>query len=117
MPELLTPTIIYAPVVKELMEKGSIMGMAHITGGGLPENLPRCLPAGLKVNVDYNSWPLPKIFSKIMCAGEIAQDEMKRVFNLGIGFCVIVPSEEEDHTLMTISPYHECWTIGEVVVE
>ena len=115
MPELLTPTTIYAPVVNELMEKEAIFGMAHITGGGIPGNLPRCLPEGLDVKVDYNSWPLPDIFKKIMLAGEIPEEEMKRTFNMGIGFCVIVPEWAEDHTLMTITPYHDCWTIGEVV--
>ena len=118
MPELLTPTTIYAPIVKHLMEEmGCIFGMAHITGGGIPENLPRCFPEGLKPKVDYNSWRMPEIFSKVMCAGEILEDEMKKVFNLGIGFCVIVPEWAEDDTLMHITPYHDCWTIGEVVVE
>ena len=118
MPELLTPTTIYAPVVKHLMEEmGCIFGMAHITGGGIPGNLPRCFPEGLKPKVDYNSWEMPEIFSKIMCAGEILEEEMKRVFNLGIGFCMIVPEWAEDDALMLITPYHDCWTIGEVVVE
>ena len=116
MPELLTPTTIYAPVVKELLENQPILGMAHITGGGIPENLPRCIPEGLKPQVDYNSWPMPDIFSKIMLAGEIVEEEMKKVFNLGIGFCVIVPEEEEDQVKMVITPYHDCWTIGEVVL-
>ena len=117
MPELLTPTTIYAPVVKELLETQPILGMAHITGGGIPENLPRCIPEGLKPQVDYNSWPLPDIFQKVMLAGEILEDEMKKVFNLGIGFCLVVPPEAEDEVRMLITPYHECWTIGEVVVE
>ena len=117
MPELLTPTTIYAPVVKELLETQPILGMAHITGGGIPENLPRCLPDGLKPQVDYNSWRLPDIFKKIMLAGEIVEDEMKRVFYLGIGFCLVVPPEVEDEVRMCITPYHECWTIGELVVE
>ena len=115
MPELITPTTIYDPVVKELIKTMPIMGMAHITGGGIPENLPRCLPEGLKVEVDYNSWPLPDIFMKIMLAGEIAEEEMKKVFNLGIGFCVIVPPWAEDDVKMTIIPYHDCWTIGHVL--
>ena len=116
-PELITPTTIYAPVVKQLLENQPILGMAHITGGGIPGNLPRCIPEGLKPQVDYNSWLLPDIFQKIMLAGEIVEDEMKRVFNLGIGFCLVVPPEVEDEVRMLITPYHECWTIGEVVVE
>ena len=109
-PELITPTTIYAPIVKELMEEIPILGMAHITGGGIPENLPRCLPEGLKVEVDYNSWERPEIFKKIAEAGEIEEEEMRRVFNLGIGFCLVVPP---DVTIDNI----ECWTIGEVVVQ
>ena len=109
-PELLTPTTIYAPIVKELMDEIPILGMAHITGGGIPENLPRCLPEGLKVEVDYNSWERPEIFKKIAEAGEIEEEEMRRVFNLGIGFCLVVPPD------VTINNT-EWWTIGEVVVQ
>jgi len=112
-PELLIPTTIYAPVVKELLEHQPIVGMAHITGGGLLENVSRILPEGLKAEIDHNSWPFPPIFKKIMLAGTVLEEEMKRVFNLGIGFCVIVPPEVEDETKMLITPYHECWTIGE----
>tara|TARA_B100001250_G_scaffold99479_1_gene83683 strand:- start:82 stop:987 length:906 start_codon:yes stop_codon:yes gene_type:complete len=107
-PELLTPTTIYAPIVKELMDEYPILGMAHITGGGIEENLSRCLPEGLKVRVDYNSWPLPPIFSKVQLAGEIPEEEMKRVFNLGIGFCLVVPPEIDIHTTIP------SWEIGEV---
>ena len=112
-PELITPTTIYASVVKELLEHQPIVGMAHITGGGLLENVSRILPEGLKAEIDYNSWPFPPIFKKIMLAGNVLEEEMKRVFNLGIGFCVIVPPEAEDETKMLITPYHECWSIGE----
>ena len=93
MPELLTPTRIYAPIIKDLMEEIPILGMAHITGGGIPENLPRCLPKGLKVDVDYNAWPLPEVFQKIMLAGEIPEEEMIKTFNMGIGFCIVVPPD------------------------
>ena len=94
-PELITPTTIYAPLIEKLMDEIPILGMAHITGGGIPENLPRCLPKGLKVDVDYNAWPLPDIFSKVMLAGEIPEEEMKRTFNMGIGFCIVVPPDIE----------------------
>ena len=111
-PELLTPTNIYAPLVEDLLDEFPILGMAHITGGGIPENLPRCLPEGLTANVDYNSWPLPEIFSKIMCAGEIVEEEMKKVFNLGIGFCLVVPDEVVGDTIAMID--HKSWVIGEI---
>ena len=94
-PELLTPTTIYAPLIAKLKEEIPILGMAHITGGGIPGNLPRCLPEGLSVDVNYNAWPFPEIFQKIMLAGEIPEEEMKRVFNMGIGFCIVVPPDVE----------------------
>ena len=115
-PELLTPTTIYAPVVSSLLKDYPILGMSHITGGGIPENLPRCIPDGLKARVDYNSWRLPDIFSKVMCAGEIVEDEMKKVFNLGIGYCVIVPANVVNDTQDVISNSGlKSWVIGEVV--
>ncbi len=115
-PELLDPTIIYAPVVKTLLDEVPILGMAHITGGGIPENLPRCLPEGLKAIVDYDSWDRPEIFKTIMLAGNTPEEEMKRVFNLGIGYCLVVPPETVAETHCII---HECgyksWVIGEVI--
>ena len=105
-PELLTPTTIYWPQVKELMDEIPILGMAHITGGGIPENLPRCLPDGLRAEGDYNSWERPEIFNVVQESGEIEEEEMRKVFNLGIGFCLIVPPEIEIGGV-----------IGEVVVE
>jgi len=116
-PELLTPTTIYAPVVKKLLEEfDDIYGMAHITGGGIPENLPRCLPEGLKVNVDYNAWPVPEIFKTIQLEGNVEEEEMKRVFNLGIGYCVVVPSNIMHYVMDVIrtSSGIDCWEIGEV---
>ena len=116
-PELLTPTTIYASLIQDLLDEFPILGMAHITGGGIPENLPRCIPEGLKPQVDYNSWPFPDVFSKIMLAGEILEDEMKKVFNLGIGFCLVVPPEvEPDIHLRIYGNGYKSWTIGQVVV-
>ena len=115
--ELLAPTHIYAPLVQELIYEVPILGMAHITGGGIQENLPRCLPEGLKADVNYNSWNLPDIFQKIMLAGEIPEEEMKKVFNLGIGYCVIVPEHSEGATHDTINAFeYKSWTIGKVVL-
>ena len=107
-PELLTPTTIYYPLIKQLLDEVPILGMSHITGGGIVGNLPRCLPRGLKAHVNYDSWPMPKIFSKIMLAGEIPEEEMKKTFNLGIGFCVIVPPD------VTIDSDIPSWEIGTV---
>ena len=116
-PELLTPTTIYSPIIQKLMDEVPILGMAHITGGGLEENLSRCLPDGMKIRVDYNSWPLPPIFSKIQLSGEITEQEMKRVFNLGIGFCVIIPSEATKDTMSLLNNVKiNNWIIGETYV-
>ena len=118
VPEIGTPTIIYAEVVKDLLENSStIKGMAHITGGGLQENIPRIIPKGLNVSINYDSWPLPSLFYKIMMAGEISSEEMKRVFNLGIGYTIVTSpdGEENVHHLINKNGFNS-WTIGKVVV-
>ena len=115
-PELLTPTTIYAPVVKRVLKEGDwVYGMAHITGGGIPENLPRCLPKGLKAHVDWNAWSIPEIFLEIQRQGNIDELEMRRVFNLGIGYCMIVPANRVELTMDIIRDEGiNCWEIGEV---
>ena len=116
MPELLNPTTIYAPLVKNLLEEFPIMGMAHITGGGIPGNLPRCIPEGLKARVDYNAWTMPKLFSKIMLAGEIPEEEMKKTFNMGIGYCVVVPANVATDVQLRIHGHDmKSWVIGDIV--
>tara|TARA_B000000557_G_scaffold218052_1_gene185361 strand:- start:54 stop:974 length:921 start_codon:yes stop_codon:yes gene_type:complete len=115
--EYLTPTHIYTSLIEGLLNEIPILGMAHITGGGIPENLPRCLPDDSKAYIDYNSWNLPKIFQDIMSAGEIPEEEMKKVFNLGIGFCIVIPKDAETDAHDTIDAFgYKSWTIGEVVV-
>ena len=115
--DLLTPTYIYTSLIKQLMDEVPILGMANITGGGIVENLPRCFPEGLKPYVDYNSWNLPEIFTRIMLAGEIPEEEMKRVFNLGIGYCIVIPKEAEYDAHDTIKSLgYKSWTIGEVML-
>ena len=118
-PELLTPTTIYAPVVKRLLQEvEEVYGMAHITGGGIPENLPRCLPKGLKAHVDWNAWRVPEIFKKIQLKGNVDELEMRRVFNLGIGYCVVVPANRVELTMSIIKEEGiKCWEIGEVYAE
>ena len=117
MPELLRPTTIYARLIQHLLDEVPILGMAHITGGGLPENLPRCLPKGLTVDVDYGAWNIPEMFETIQLAGNISDDEMRNVFNLGIGFCLVVPEEvvENTRSLISDTPFGmRSWVIGEV---
>jgi phosphoribosylformylglycinamidine cyclo-ligase len=114
-PELLTPTTIYAPLIMYLLrKKRPIHGMAHITGGGIPENLPRCLPEGVTVDVDYDSWERPEIFNIIAKAGDISEEEMRKTFNLGIGFCLIVPPDSNIDTEVKIWGHGlRSWIIGE----
>ena len=109
MPELLTPTTIYASLIERLKDEIPILGMAHITGGGIPGNLPRCLPEGLKVDIDYDSWEIPSIFDVIAQAGDISPEEMKKTFNLGIGFCLVVPPD-----IVVDTGDLKSWVIGKV---
>jgi len=116
MPELLTPTTIYSPLIQHLLDEVPILGMSHITGGGLPENLPRCLPEGLTVDVDYSAWERPSIFNKIAWYGNVSEDEMRNVFNLGIGFCLVVPPDvvTDTQSLIADTPFGmRSWVIGE----
>ena len=115
-PELLTPTTIYSPLIMYLLrKKRPIHGMANITGGGIVENLPRCLPEGLKVEVDYDSWDRPEVFKTIAKAGDISEDEMRKVFNLGIGYCLIIPQDSYVDTGIKIWGHGmRSWVIGEV---
>ena len=88
--------------VQRLLDEVPVLGMAHITGGGLEENVSRCLPKGLIPHIDWNSWPIPEIFSKVMLAGEVPEEDMKKIFNMGIGYCIIVPPEVVDDAMILI---------------
>jgi len=92
-PELIVPTTIYTKQIDELLDEIPIVGMAHITGGGLVENTNRIMPEGLRAQIDWSSWERPDIFNKIKLAGDIEEQEMRRVFNCGIGYVLIVPPE------------------------
>ncbi len=109
MPELLTPTTIYSSLIRKLMDEVPILGMAHITGGGIPGNISRCIPKGLKAHIDYNSWTFSDLFSKIQLAGEIPPEDMRTTFNCGIGFCIIVPPD------VSIDSDIQSWEIGHVI--
>jgi phosphoribosylformylglycinamidine cyclo-ligase len=91
--ELLKPHLCYAPAVKSLLARGWVSAMAHITGGGIPGNLPRVLPSGVKAIIDLDAWPVPSIFKYLAKLGEIDTDELLQSFNMGIGMIVIVPSD------------------------
>src|SRR5689334_16429656 len=90
-PELLKPHLCYAPALKNILAKGWVSALAHITGGGIPGNLPRVLPAGVKAVVDLASWPVPAIFKYLAKVGKIDTDELLHSFNMGVGMILVVP--------------------------
>lgn len=97
---LLTPTQLYVkPILAALKQGIEIHGMAHITGGGLPENLPRCLGTDQTVEIDPNAWEVLPIFQWLASQGNVSPKAMFNTFNMGVGFVVIVPEESADRTL------------------
>jgi len=97
--ELITPTRIYVKTALALVEELPVRAMAHITGGGIPENLPRVLPAGLGAEINSQAWETPAIFKLIQKLGQIEKEEMYRTFNMGIGFIFITSPEQSDNAL------------------
>jgi phosphoribosylformylglycinamidine cyclo-ligase len=113
----LQPTRIYVkPVLAALKAGLEIHGMAHITGGGLPENLPRCLGAGQAIKINPGSWHIPPIFDWLAASGNVSPEAMYNTFNMGIGFVVLVPSHQVEQTLNHFQAEDiPAWVIGEVV--
>jgi len=110
------PTRIYARSLQRLSEKIEVKGIAHITGGGLSENLPRMLPTGVAAMVDASSWPRPALFSWLQKAGRISDEEMYRVFNCGIGMALVVDSSDEQLALAELDNSGEiCFPIGNII--
>jgi phosphoribosylformylglycinamidine cyclo-ligase len=113
--KLLEPSVIYAPAVLDAVATGSVRGLAHITGGALPANLPRALPSGYSVVIERSSWTVPPVFRCVQEMGSIAEEEMFRTFNMGIGFAAIVPSAGVEEIQAAFARHgHSSWTIGEV---
>jgi phosphoribosylformylglycinamidine cyclo-ligase len=94
--ELLEPTRIYARAVLAVLSGVPVRGMAHITGGGLVENLPRCLPDGLGAVLDRPAWEVPPVFSLLQSLGKVDEQEMMRTFNMGLGLILVVPANAAD---------------------
>jgi phosphoribosylformylglycinamidine cyclo-ligase len=113
---LLTPTRLYASLVQRLLAEGTpIRGMAHITGGGLPENLPRCLPPGVHARVDPGSWERPALFRWLQEKGEVPEPDLWNTFNLGVGFCLVVPPDALEGVLASCQAQgHRAWALGQV---
>ncbi len=113
---LLTPTRLYGALVKALQQaQVPVRGMAHITGGGLPENLPRCLPAGVHAVIDPGSWERPALFRWLQDAGQVPEADLWNTFNLGVGYCLVVPPEATAQALQTCQEAgYPAWTLGQV---
>jgi phosphoribosylformylglycinamidine cyclo-ligase len=110
----LEPHRAYVREIQTLREKTGVRGMAHVTGGGLVGNLPRAL-GGLGAELDVGSWPEPPVFGLIRFLGNVPDDEMRRVFNLGVGFCAVVAPEVSENAIATLKASGcEAWRIGTV---
>jgi phosphoribosylformylglycinamidine cyclo-ligase len=95
---------------------GLVKGMAHITGGGITDNLPRILPDGVSARINRSAWPVPPLFAFLERAGQVPADDMYRTFNMGVGMIVACASEDVDRLMETLSSAGEpCWLIGELV--
>ena len=113
--ELLTPTRIYVRSIMNLLKDFRINGIAHITGGGLLENVPRVLPKGCAANIKLGSWTMPSIFTIMQKVGNVEQNEMYRTFNMGIGMVLAVAATDVDDILSRLNGLGEqAWLIGEV---
>jgi phosphoribosylformylglycinamidine cyclo-ligase len=113
--ELLRPTRIYARIVAELFERFPLRGIANITGGGLPENLPRVMPPNLQAVVRRGSWPEPPIFDLIARLGKISRAEMDRTFNNGLGMVAIIPPDKADEAIRALRRRKQrAFLIGEI---
>jgi len=109
---LLTPTRIYARDASALMKAADVRAMAHITGGGLPENLPRVIPDGLTARIERSRWTVPTLFDTLQRLGNVEDGEMFRTFNMGIGYVAIVPAADAEKALAAAPG---ALKIGEVV--
>jgi phosphoribosylformylglycinamidine cyclo-ligase len=113
---LLVPTRIYARTVLRLLQDHRVDGIAHVTGGGIPGNLPRILPPGCRARIVRGSWPVPPIFEWLERTGPVEPSEMARTFNLGLGLLLVVPRTEADSILRWLHRRGEgAYRVGEIV--
>ncbi|MGB9716514.1 MAG: phosphoribosylformylglycinamidine cyclo-ligase [Thermodesulfovibrionales bacterium] len=113
--ELLKPTRIYVKAFMALKDSFKVKGMAHITGGGIPGNLPRILPEGTCANIKNGSWDIPEIFSLIEKTGDVSEEEMRRTFNMGIGYIVVISEKESERAISLLNNIgYKAFIIGKI---
>ena len=113
--ELIRPSVIYAPAMRKLRKRVDVHAFAHITGGGLPDNLARILPAHSDVVLRRGDWEEPRIFREIQSAGDVSDEEMEHVFNLGLGMVAVVAPQDRRAALDAVrAAGQEAWIVGEV---
>ena len=114
--ELLRPTKIYVKAYAEIKDSINVKGMAHITGGGIPGNLPRVFPKGLGAILEEKSWTVPAVFRVMQQLGNVPEDDMKRTFNMGIGFAMVVDKEDADEALALLKKAgYKAYHIGSMI--
>ncbi|MEP1265443.1 MAG: phosphoribosylformylglycinamidine cyclo-ligase, partial [Marinobacter sp.] len=110
---LMAPTRIYVKNLLQLVREVDVRALSHITGGGLPENIPRVLPDGIVAAIDTDSWQLPPVFQWLKDAGGVASEEMYRTFNCGVGMVVCIPANQRELALDTLNALGEkVWQVG-----
>ena len=110
---LLLPHLSYLKPLDGLLDQGLIKGLAHITGGGLTDNIPRILPEGTAVRIEQDSWPMPPLFELLRRLGNVSESEMYRTFNMGVGMVIVCSANDAEIVERHLK--EECYTIGNVV--
>jgi phosphoribosylformylglycinamidine cyclo-ligase len=114
--ELLAVHRSYLNVLRGPLDAGIVHGLAHVTGGGIPGNLPRVLPEGLGATVSYDAWEVPPVFRTLQEAGGVTREEMDRVFNMGVGMIAVVDSSDAQAIIDAAAAGGiDAWMIGSVV--
>lgn len=112
---LLAPTTIYISAIKPLLRDMTIKGMAHITGGGFYDNIPRCLPTSALAAINFGSWDIQPVFNWLKDKGNLSWPEMLQIFNCGIGYTIILPASQSEEAINRIRAFNlMAWQIGEV---
>jgi phosphoribosylformylglycinamidine cyclo-ligase len=112
--ELLSPSVIYAPTVRRILDAVSVRGVAHITGGGLPGNVSRILPEGTSAVIDTTTWEVPRVFAEVAAAGRVDDAEMARTFNLGLGMVLVVDPADAAAAVEVAGGHPNATVVGEI---